>query len=47
MNLQEKLEMLYNQRKDAKLKPKQIIMTNVALTKGEFSKLNNKNVYVM
>lgn len=47
MSLQEKLEIIYNQRKEASQKPKPIIIKNVALAKGEFSKLNSKNIYVM
>lgn len=43
MSLQEKFEMLYEQQKQAKQKT--IVMQGVALTKGEFSKLN-KNIIV-
>ncbi|WP_179089091.1 hypothetical protein [Paenibacillus odorifer] len=48
MSLQEKMEALYIQRKQTQQrKPKQIIMQNVALQKGEYVALANKNISVM
>ncbi|MCY9757777.1 hypothetical protein M5X00_26465 [Paenibacillus alvei] len=49
MSLQEKFEMLYEQRKQAEKanNKKRIIMHNVIVPKGESAKLYNKNVYVM
>lgn len=49
MSLQEKLEMVYMQRKQAEKasKQKRIIMQNVIVTPKESARLFNKNIYVM